>query len=222
MSNPAFLECEALSAMGIEHGFGTLASEGAEVAGLSLARQVHGTDLVEAPAPALEDREADALYTAEAGAAVGVQTADCVPLLIADSRLRGVAAVHAGWRGSAARIAERAVSEICSALRVKPGALVIAVGPHIGPCCYEVDDPVREVVGDDAVLSPRGPGHYLLDLFELNRRQLLRSGVQGERIHRVGDCTMCHPERYASYRRDGSARRMLHWIRLPARPPSVR
>ena len=215
MTGPVFLECDALSALGIEHGFGTLASQSAEVADLSLARQVHGSGLVEAPARVLEDREADALYTAEPGAAVGVQTADCVPLLIADSGLRGVAAVHAGWRGSAARIAERAVSGICAALGVKPRALVVAAGPHIGPCCYEVDDPVREAVGDDAVLSPRSPGHYLLDLFELNRRQLLRSGVQGERIHRVGECTMCHPERYASYRRDGSAGRMLHWIRLP-------
>ena len=221
MSAPVFLECEALSALGIEHGFGTLASATARVAELSLARQVHGTDLVEAPAPGLGQVDADALYTAEPGAAVGVQTADCVPLLIADARLRGVAAVHAGWRGSAARMAERAVSGVCSALRVHPGALVIAVGPHIGPCCYEVDDPVREAVGDDAVLNPVRPGHYLLDLFELNRRQLIRSGVPGDRIYRVGDCTQCHPERYASYRRDGSDRRMLHWIRLPGPRPSV-
>ncbi len=221
MTDPVFLVSDVLLAMGIEHGFGTLASESAEVADLSLARQVHGTDLIEAPEQALEGREADALYTAEPGVAVGVQTADCVPLLIADTRLRGVAAVHAGWRGSAARMAERAVSGICSALRIKPGALVVAVGPHIGPCCYEVDDPVREAVGDDAVLSPAQPGHYLLDLFELNRRQLLRSGVRGERIHRVGECTMCHPERYASYRRDGSTGRMLHWIRLPGPRPRV-
>jgi len=216
VSDGVFERCPALSELGIEHGFGEIDSDRAQVASLSLARQVHGTALVEAPV--LEEVEADALYTAEPGAAVGVRTADCVPLLIADGGLRGVAAVHAGWRGSAARMAETAVAGLCSALHVMPDALVVAIGPHIGPCCYEVDEPVRQAVRDDRVLAPGRPGHYQLDLFELNRRQLVRSGVSGDRIQRVGECTHCHPDRYASYRRDGSGRRMLHWIRMPPGP----
>ena len=92
--------------------------------------------------------------------------------------------------------------------------MVAAIGPHIGPCCYEVDDPVRERIPDDAVFAPASrPGHYMLDLFELNRRQLVRAGVT--RIERVGGCTCCEPERYASYRRSGSGQRMLHWVRMP-------
>ncbi len=206
-----FLESPLLAALGIEHGFGLRGSDAVEVADLWRARQVHGTRLVERPGSATA--EADALFTLRSGVAVGVQTADCVPLLLADEGGGGVAAVHAGWRGTAAGMARLAVGALCRKLDVAPGSWLVAIGPHIGPCCYEVDEPVREAVGDGPHLLAGRPGHYQLDLFELNRAQLLDAGVPAERIGRVGGCTMCEPEWYASFRRDGSGERMVHWIR---------
>jgi len=212
---PLFLRCSALSELAVEHGLGTRASSDALVPDLTLAKQVHGTRLLCAP---LEHpgEEADALYTTEPGIAVGVRTADCVPILLADPGGRAVAAIHAGWRGSAAGIAERTLVSLGSQLGVEPEAWIAAVGPHIGPCCYEVDEPVREAIAETGVFAASDrPDHYLLDLFQLNRLQLLRAGVAAERIHRVGGCTSCRPELYQSYRREGGPGRMLHYIRLP-------
>jgi YfiH family protein len=183
------------------------------VPGLCLAKQVHGRRLRRAPDLDVGS-EGDALYTTVAGTAVGVVTADCVPLLLADAGRRCVAAVHAGWRGAALAIAEHVVVELTSALSLAPSELVAVVGPHIGPCCYEVDDPVRAQIPED-VFAPAGrAGHYMLDLFELNRRQLERAGVT--QVERVGGCTCCDPRRFASYRRDGGAARMVHWARMPS------
>jgi YfiH family protein len=206
-----FLESPLLGALGIEHGFGLRGSDAVPVTDLWRARQVHGTRLVERPGPASE--EADALFTRRPGLAVGVQTADCVPLLLAHEGGGGVAALHAGWRGTAAGMARLAVGGLCRELDVAPGSWLVVIGPHIGPCCYEVDEPVREAVGDGVHLREGRPGHYQLDLFELNRAQLLAAGVPAKRIGRVGGCTMCDPERYPSFRRDGTAARMVHWIR---------
>ena len=216
MSKPGFHVSDALAALGIEHGFGTAASQDAQIEGLLTVRQVHSTRVLRVPTdePAVR---ADALFTEEPGVAVGVRTADCVPILLVDEQRRGVAAVHAGWRGSAAGMAETAASALATALAVPAAQLIAVLGPHIGPCCYEVDDPVRDAVCDTRVLrdTPRR-GHYMLDLGELNTLQLVSAGLARERVHRVGGCTHCQPECYASYRRDGTGGRMLHWVRMPA------
>lgn len=201
-----------LAGLGFEHGFGLRGSEAAPVPDLWGARQVHGTELIERPGP--EGREADAVFTRRPGIAVGVQTADCVPLLVVHVERAAVAAVHAGWRGSAAGMAGRAIEGLCRRIGAAPEAFAVAIGPHIGPCCYEVDAPVREAVGDGPWLEQGRPGHWQLDLSLLNRRQLLAAGVPEERIEGVGECTMCHAGRYASFRRDGSGERMIHWVRL--------
>jgi copper oxidase (laccase) domain-containing protein len=87
------------------------------------------------------------------------------------------------------------------------------IGPHIEPCCYEVDEPVHDRVGEPSVFVPAGRDeHYWLDLERLNRLQLRRSGVRD--IANVGECTFCNPARYASFRRDGSAGRMVSYIKL--------
>jgi YfiH family protein len=128
----------------------------------------------------------------------------------------GVAIVHAGWRGSARRITEVAVRALAESVGCGPQDLVVALGPHIGPCCYEVDEPVRKAVGHESVFSPSArPGHYLLDLFELNRRQLLRAGVTPDRIERVEGCTSCDTDLFFSYRRDGPTGRLTHYVRKP-------
>ncbi|MEM7213832.1 MAG: laccase domain-containing protein, partial [Pseudomonadota bacterium] len=85
--------------------------------------------------------------------------------------------------------------------------------PHIGACCYEVDEPVRSRIDDESVFEPVREGHYMLDLFALNHAQLVAAGVPAENIERVGSCTCCTPGRYLSYRRDGSGGRLLHYVR---------
>ena len=162
----------------------------------------------------------DGLMTRERGLLLGVQTADCVPVLIADTRTRVVAAFHAGWRGTLARIVERGVGTMRMEFGSRPKDLVAAIGPSIGRCCFEVGEEVRyefgsqfgyapelfsEVFDSDPVrekypmlfLTARAPGHsnlgpqIHLDLWEANRRQLLDAGVKAKAISVVGECTAC-------------------------------
>ena len=207
-----FLRSELLDELGVEHGFGLRGSCEVPIPDLWRARQVHGIRLVERPGPVGE--RADAVFTRKAGLAVGVQTADCVPLLVAHREGLAVAAVHAGWRGTAAGMAGSALQGLCREFAAPPEAWAVAIGPHIGPCCYEVDEPVRQAVGVGPHLRAGRAGHYQLDLFELNRAQLRAAGVPEQGIVRVGTCTMCDSERYPSFRRDGTGERMLHWVRL--------
>jgi polyphenol oxidase len=210
-----FERARNLDALGIEHGFGGAGSLAAAApAGLMRPRQVHGSALARAPFAAMP--EADAVWSAAPGAVVGVVTADCVPILVADRRGRFVCAIHAGWRGSAARIASRTVRALCAATKTPPGELVAAIGPHIGACCYEVDEPVLQAISERSVFEPaRRPGHAMLDLFALNRLRLVGAGVPARAIERVGGCTLCDPRRrYASYRRDKTKGQMLHFIRV--------
>jgi YfiH family protein len=207
-----FLRAEPLDALGVEHGFGTLGSKERGPDDVHLARQVHGACVLAVP-PAPEGREADALWSATAGTALGVCTADCVPVLLADASGRGAAAVHAGWRGAAARVAEAAVTALCRGIESRADALVAVIGPHIGPCCYEVDAPVRAALEEPDAFRPGRPGHWQLDLGLVIERQLARAGLTS--VSRAGGCTACAPELYASYRRDGTGARMLHWVRVP-------
>lgn len=214
MSGPVFHRSPRLDALGVDHGLGTRRSEDASLAPLSLARQIHGRDLVRAPAGT--GARADALWTSQPGLAVGVRTADCVPILLVDERRRAVAVIHAGWRGSARGITRHVVSMLDSDPGIDPRSWLVVIGPCIGPCCYEVDGPVRDAIAEAAVFAPSDRAErYRLDLERLNRLQLERAGVRPERIERVGGCTACMPNVYASYRRDGTAGRMLHYVRMP-------
>jgi YfiH family protein len=162
----------------------------------------------------------DGLMTCERGMLLGVQTADCVPVLIADTRMKVVAVFHAGWRGTLARIVERGVGTMRLEFGSRLKDLVAAVGPAIGPCCFAVGEEVRsefesqfgyaaelfsEVFDSDPVrqrfpmlfLTARAPGHSDLgpqihmDLWEANRRQLLDAGLKAKAISVVGECTAC-------------------------------
>lgn len=219
MSASDFLRSSLLDALGVEHGFGTRHSVERTPDDVHLARQVHGVALARAPLASRRGVEADALWTDRPATAVGVVTADCVPILIADASGGVVCAVHAGWRGSAARIAALAVRALVGATGCKPGDLSAAIGPHIGPCCYEVDEPVLRAIPSLSVFRPAArPEHALLDLFALNRLQLVGAGVPARRIERVGGCTHCEPDLYASYRRERGSGRMIHFVR--AREPA--
>lgn len=213
MTDSPFLRAPGLDALGIEHGFGMIGSAEAAPRDVALARQVHGAVLARAPFDLRPD--ADAVWSAAAGAAVGVVTADCVPILLADDRGTFVCAIHAGWRGTAARIAARTVRALARATGAPPGRLAAAIGPHIGPCCYEVDEPVLAAIPARFVFEPVRPGHAMLDLFAANRAQLVGAGVPARRIERVGGCTACDSTRYASWRRDRVSGRMVHFARVP-------
>lgn len=165
-------------------------------------RQVHGavvvraSDVGEGSTP-----EADAAVRARAGRAPAVRTADCVPVLLADRAGRGVAAVHAGWRGVAAGIAGAAVRALADLedQAIPPADLVVALGPAILGCCYTVGPEVLEAVG----LPATGAGR--LDLHTRLRVQLREAGVPEEAIHAAPWCTRCHAGLFFSYRREKEA-----------------
>lgn len=164
---------------------------------------------------------ADAAVTGAPGVVLAVLTADCLPVLLADARGRAVAIAHAGWRGLALGVVERSVE----ALRAQAGAgadVLAWLGPGIGPHAFEVGEDVLHAFCDDdpgcaAAFAP-GPreGKWLADLYALARVRLARAGVR--RVSGGGHCTVGEPERFYSYRRDGSSGRMASLIWLEPRP----
>jgi len=155
---------------------------------------------------------ADGLVTDERGVMLAVHSADCVPLLLADPNRHVVAAVHAGWRGVVTGIAPAAVTVMADRFGCRPADLRVAIGPCIGPCHYEVDEPViarlRTWPWWEAVVTPNLRGRWQLDLREAIRRQLSERGVPVIQIETLDWCTFEHPELFYSYRRDGSSGRM--------------
>lgn len=165
---------------------------------------------------------ADGLATAEPRVVLAVHAADCVPLLLADPRRHAVAAVHAGWRGTAGGIAVEAVTVMADRFGCQPEDLRVAIGPCIGPCHYEVDEPVIERLRAwpwwEDVVSRNARGRWQLDLRAANRRQLGDAGVPAVQIETLDWCTFEHPDLFYSYRRDGPTGQMAALIACPAAP----
>jgi polyphenol oxidase len=182
----------------------------AEAGGFSLprlytARQVHGVEVIvvrgdEEPS-LIATREADALVTEQAGVTLGISTADCVPILIADGRGR-VAAIHAGWRGTVADVAARAVDALV-ALGARREDLRAALGPSICLRCFEVGEEVAAHFAKLGVVDATFAKPHV-DLRRANRVLLERAGVRKDAIDGAPPCTMCEPERFFSFRRDGA------------------
>jgi len=196
---------------------------------LAPLKQIHSDAIrLFCAAPALACK-GDASLTNRQGLLLAVQTADCVPILLVDPQKRAVAAIHAGWKGTLARIAEKAVGRMRLEFGSKPADLLAALGPSIGPCCYEVgaefvtkftaqfadaseyfDEPRT---GDEPNplqwLSMAPPGHQPpprnvhLDLSKANRAQLLAAGLRLPNIFVSGLCTACHTDLFFSHRREG-------------------
>jgi len=157
------------------------------------------------------DYTADALISDAVNLPLVVFSADCGILLLYDRVHHAAGAVHAGWRGCAAGIVEQAVRAMKDAYGTEPGQLLAAVGPCIGPCCFETDndvpDAMRSALGSDAnaYLEQRG-AKWQVDLAGLNRQWLLRAGVAPPHIDSCGLCTACRPDLFWSHRKMGSAR----------------
>jgi YfiH family protein len=191
--------------------------------------------------------KADGLMTDEPGLLLGIQTADCIPVLVADRKRRAVAAFHAGWRGTVKRIVETGIGRMRLEFGSQPEDLIAAIGPGIGACCYAVGEELfssfesqfayagdlfSEVYDTDPVrtkypmlfLTQRAPGHsnlgpsLHLDLAEANRRQLLSAGLKPRAIQVVGGCTSCQPDLFFSHRASqGRTGRMLSVIGIKPR-----
>jgi len=205
------------------------------VESLVTLRQIHSDVVHVFSAPPAVVPQADAAISSRAGLLLGIQTADCVPILLADSRRRIVAAVHAGWRGTLARIAVKTLGRMRLEFGTNPEDVLAALGPAIGPCCYEVGPEVAQAfLGQfaDAAewfegpfdrlssgeepnplpwLTMMPPGHeppperVQLDLRAANRRQLLDAGVRPRNIAVSALCTSCRTDLFFSYRKEGLA-----------------
>jgi len=197
---------------GIASATGHLARRLAETIGhpdlpIARGRQVHGKNVLPVREPILpgETRdvgEGDVLVTARAGVALAVQTADCVPILLFGGA--GVAAVHAGWRGTAAGAAAEGVRALSRECGEPPAAFAAVLGPSIGACCYEIGGEVAAAFAGEFVRRECG-GKFRLDLKAANRAQLEREGLLPENIDVLPFCTLCGGEELASFRRDGPA-----------------
>ena len=175
-------------------------------------RQVHGTDVLSIDHPVKAGQKFfgghDAVLTNQADTLLTVQTADCVPVLLMDTSRGVIGAVHAGWRGVVNGIVAKSVRTMMERFGAGLASLHVAVGPSAGPCCYEVDTPVidqlpPDVLGDSTILRQTGPGIGRLDLKKLVRWQAVSLGLAEDHIHAVDLCTICRPDLFFSYRREG-------------------
>jgi hypothetical protein len=191
------------------------------------ARQIHGTSVVIASAGTGADgplADADILLTDRPDTAVSIRVADCVPILLADRRRGAVAAVHAGWRGTCAGAALVAVRAMAQRFGSSPGDLVAAVGPSIGPCCYQVGVEVRDAfrtrdgaLPDDSNWFLADGDRWRLDLWAATRDQLIAAGLPAGQVHVSRECTAHALDRYYSYRAEAScAGRLMAAIRPAA------
>ena len=202
----------------LEHGFGTKGSKDWPPEDeRATVKQIHSTRVAVAVETGILG-EGDALVTAAAGLWVAVKTADCIPVLLVDPVRRVVAAVHAGWRGTAGNIVRSTIDTMVSDFHSAPGDLWAAIGPGIRKCCYEVSSDVALQFA--RWLPVDGLNGTMLDLTEVNRRQLIEAGLpEGQVVGPVDVewCTRCETERLHSFRRDKeSSGRMLSAIRVRA------
>jgi YfiH family protein len=240
---PGFLEVEAWKGKNnkIAHGFGRKnpggeknsrkdwhgksVNAGEEIFPLLSLRQVHGDRVVlfEENVQKIEEvwrLEGDALLTRTPGVALGVFTADCLPIFLYDPIQGAIGIVHAGWRGTAGGVAGKAAEKMGEIFQSKNSNILAALGPCIGPCCYEVDGPVKNafVSGGfpwDLISRPRREGKWLLDLYRANFYLLEWYGISKENIQVLKICTSCHGDTFYSYRNaDKTGGRQLNFIAL--------
>jgi YfiH family protein len=177
--------------------------------------QVHGSDvrLIDnlAEAKPAEDARGDTIYcdaivSDASGVLAGVKTADCVPVLIGDPKTGAFAAVHAGWRGTLAAVATKALGRMNEQYNSNPHDVWVAIGPAAGSCCYEVGtdviDAFKNSFPTQDLFTATRPNHACIDLLKSNHAQLVAAGVDPDRISIAPLCTMCRTDLFFSYRRE--------------------
>ena len=186
----------------LRHRFGTRGHPQLDLPGLAFLKQVHSDLVLAVDGQRGCAGQGDAMLTQSPGAALGVKTADCLPILLADPEHRAVAAIHAGWRGTVKGIATKTVTEMQRVFGSRPEKMIAAIGPGIGACCFEVGPEVaREFRG----LFPERKDldrRVKIDLVEANRRQLVSTGILEGHIDAGAPCTACAPDEFHSFRRD--------------------
>jgi YfiH family protein len=172
---------------------------------VTTARQIHSDIVLVASGEPGNIGEGDALITNQSGSLLSIRTADCLPILIADPVRRVVAAVHAGWRGTVAGICQTAVARMSQQYACEAKDLAVAIGPGIGPCCFEVGPEVASRFAE--ALPERDDLHMRtrIDLIEVNQRYLERAGLSRKQISSAHLCTCCGGAAFESFRRDKEA-----------------
>lgn len=155
--------------------------------------------------------EYDALITNSSNTYLGIQTADCLPILMVNPKKKVIAAVHAGRQGTALHITAKVIEKMEGKFDGSSKDLLIAIGPSIGSCCYEVDEKVFQQEWKPFSTS-RGSGKWMVDLAQINIAQMKREGIKEEQIFWINLCTRCHSDLFFSYRGEGQTGRQLSFI----------
>lgn len=184
--------------------------------------QSHGNDVLIIDKPVkdisgLSKTSADAIITNQYGIAIGILTADCVPIMVVDPVKKIIGIVHAGWRGTAKLIVQKVVEIMVKHFGSDKKAILAAIGPSIGQCCYKVDEVVAREFRDNEFIN-KEDDYWRLDLKKANLSQMVNSGILEKNISVEDFCTSCRNDLFFSYRKDGKVTgRQLNFIMLKGR-----
>jgi hypothetical protein len=184
-------------------------------------RQVHGAEVLivaEHTRALTPPQPYDAVITDKKGIALGISTADCLPILMVDKSKKVIAAVHAGWRGIWRGVIESTISEMKKVFESSPADILVGIGPGIGPCCYEVKEDVASLFQNSYDASHRfiqkREGRTYLDLSRAARLELAKMDIPPENIEAIPLCTACRADLFFSFRRDKKSGRQVSFIML--------
>jgi YfiH family protein len=181
---------------------------------LILLHQVHQAQILLLKGPALSlpsPLEYDAQMTNASNVFLGILTADCVPIFVADQKKKAIAAIHAGRQGTALHITTKVLQKMKKEFGSLPEDLLIALGPSIGFCCYEIDEKVFSPEWEPFSI-PVGDGKWMVDLVRINIAQIEKEGIKEEQIFWIDLCTSCHRDLVFSNRKEGKTGRQLSFI----------
>ena len=181
---------------------------------LMLLRQIHEDRILILRKPlncSPPNLEYDGIITNAANRFLAIKTADCLPILIVDRAKKVIAAVHAGRQGTARHIVRKVLKRMALEFGCSPGDLLIALGPSIGPCCYEIDESVFLPEWEPFSIPNKG-GKWRIDLAGINMDQMREERVEEDQLIRIDLCTRCHPDLFFSYRGEGQTGRQLSFI----------
>jgi YfiH family protein len=191
---------------------------GISVENIAICKQVHGDDVVVINQNVIDMKvsthistiaTADAMITNIPGICIMILIADCVPILLYDTKRKAIGVTHAGWRGTARQIVKKSVDKMVNAYSCEPENIIAGIGPSIGPCCYEVG---LEVITEfekslnntkDIIADKKNNGKGNLDLWRANKKQLMQAGIPEDNIDIAELCTYCHHDIFYSYRHQG-------------------